>query len=168
MIYYIGSIPCAPSDIQHWGIKGQKWGVRRFRNPDGSLTDAGKARYAASTGKKNPLDMTDKELQAAVNRLRNEKDWRALVAELDGKKISKGKKKVGEFLNTLGNQIVLPFAKSASSAAGKAIVDVMKEETISQNKEEREKEKKKNADAEERKRKRAAEEARWNEDRIDY
>ena len=29
----------------HHGIKGQKWGVRRFQNEDGSLTAEGKARY---------------------------------------------------------------------------------------------------------------------------
>lgn len=31
--------------LMHHGIKGQKWGVRRYQNPDGSLTDAGKKRY---------------------------------------------------------------------------------------------------------------------------
>lgn len=31
--------------IAHHGIKGQKWGVRRFQNADGSLTKAGKERY---------------------------------------------------------------------------------------------------------------------------
>lgn len=31
--------------IEHHGIKGQKWGVRNYQNPDGSLTEAGKARY---------------------------------------------------------------------------------------------------------------------------
>lgn len=31
--------------IMHFGIKGQKWGVRRFENEDGSLTEAGKKRY---------------------------------------------------------------------------------------------------------------------------
>lgn len=31
--------------LAHFGIKGQKWGVRRFQNPDGSLTSAGKKRY---------------------------------------------------------------------------------------------------------------------------
>ena len=30
--------------LQHWGIKGMKWGVRRYQNKDGSLTDAGKKR----------------------------------------------------------------------------------------------------------------------------
>jgi predicted metal-dependent phosphoesterase TrpH len=29
----------------HYGIKGQKWGVRRFQNPDGTLTTKGKKRY---------------------------------------------------------------------------------------------------------------------------
>lgn len=32
--------------LSHHGIKGQKWGVRRYENEDGTLTPAGKARYA--------------------------------------------------------------------------------------------------------------------------
>lgn len=31
--------------LAHHGIKGMKWGVRRFQNADGTLTDAGKKRY---------------------------------------------------------------------------------------------------------------------------
>ena len=31
--------------LEHWGILGMKWGVRRYQNADGSLTDAGKKRY---------------------------------------------------------------------------------------------------------------------------
>ena len=31
--------------INHSGIKGMKWGVRRYQNPDGTLTPAGKKRY---------------------------------------------------------------------------------------------------------------------------
>lgn len=31
--------------LEHSGIKGMKWGVRRYQNKDGSLTDAGKKRY---------------------------------------------------------------------------------------------------------------------------
>ena len=34
------------SYIYHHGIKGQKWGIRRFQNKDGSLTTAGKKRYS--------------------------------------------------------------------------------------------------------------------------
>lgn len=35
-------------ELYHHGIKGQKWGIRRFQNPDGSLTAAGKERYTFS------------------------------------------------------------------------------------------------------------------------
>jgi hypothetical protein len=31
-------------DLQHHGIRGQKWGIRRFQNPDGTRTAAGKRR----------------------------------------------------------------------------------------------------------------------------
>lgn len=35
-------------DLCHYGIKGQKWGERRFQNKDGSLTPAGRQRYQKS------------------------------------------------------------------------------------------------------------------------
>ena len=31
-------------ELYHHGIKGQRWGVRRYQNPDGTLTSAGKKR----------------------------------------------------------------------------------------------------------------------------
>lgn len=37
--------PETEDDISHHGILGQKWGVRRFQNPDGSLTAKGRQRY---------------------------------------------------------------------------------------------------------------------------
>ena len=45
--------------LQHYGILGMKWGVRRFQNADGSLTAAGKKRYGSGEGiskEKNFID----------------------------------------------------------------------------------------------------------------
>lgn len=41
--------------LAHHGIKGQKWGIRRFQNPDGTLTTAGKERRSEGTQKKNSI-----------------------------------------------------------------------------------------------------------------
>lgn len=43
MTYYVQS-----SELYHYGIKGQKWGIRRYQNEDGTLTEAGKQRLRKS------------------------------------------------------------------------------------------------------------------------
>lgn len=40
------------SYLEHHGIKGMKWGHRRFQNEDGTLTPAGKQRYRSITGER--------------------------------------------------------------------------------------------------------------------
>lgn len=47
-------------NLSHHGILGQKWGVRRFQNADGSLTDAGKKRYLSNRQVRRVQDLFDK------------------------------------------------------------------------------------------------------------
>lgn len=53
--------------LAHHGIKGMKWGVRRFQNEDGSLTEAGKARVAKAGRYLNP-DLKTGKRYATRNR----------------------------------------------------------------------------------------------------
>ena len=47
--------------LQHHGVKGMKWGVRRYQNKDGSLTEAGKKRLVR--------DITSKKKQVGSMRI---------------------------------------------------------------------------------------------------
>ena len=57
--------------LAHHGIKGQKWGVRRFQNIDGSLTPAGKKRYGEwKPGKKTFRSETKAVIARASNKVK--------------------------------------------------------------------------------------------------
>ena len=72
--YYLTSSASFISDdeLYHYGIKGQKWGVRRYQNKDGSLTPAGKKRRSSSDKVRN---MSTDELRQKVRRLNNEQRY---------------------------------------------------------------------------------------------
>ena len=40
------------NELYHFGIKGQKWGIRKYQNEDGTLTPAGKKRYSRDAREK--------------------------------------------------------------------------------------------------------------------
>lgn len=80
--------------LQHFGVKGMKWGVRRYQNKDGTLTPNGKNRYrsgltnqndpemhddyARRHSKKSISQMSDAELRDRINRMQMEQQYSQL------------------------------------------------------------------------------------------
>ena len=112
-------------ELYHWGIKGMKWGIRRFQNKDGSLTPAGRKRYGDGDGSsgggkikskgskpKATRDMSDDELRAKINRLTLEKtalDLERQISALSPQKTAKGQ----GFIQKVGKEVVGPALMSA-------------------------------------------------------
>ena len=56
--------------LAHHGVKNQRWGVRRFQNYDGSLTEKGKRRMKTLQGKSDKLDAKKAKLNSPRNMVR--------------------------------------------------------------------------------------------------
>lgn len=72
--------------LQHFGIPGMKWGIRRYQNEDGSYTEEGKQRYGrdntpeSETWKKSDAEnLSDEELNRRNSRLQREKQYKDLT-----------------------------------------------------------------------------------------
>lgn len=76
--------------IMHFGINGMKWGIRRYQNPDGTLTPEGKERYSKSIPKRM-VKAAVKEANAA-NGTKIRYDKHTVVEKFGNKYDYKGKR----------------------------------------------------------------------------
>ena len=95
------------NELMHWGIKGMKWGVRRYQNKDGSLTPAGKKRYD------NEMAKLKEEEKIAKNKLRTQ----AKLNKLDEKRKEIEALKSGK-----------PITKSTKRSSKPSVKDMSDEE----------------------------------------
>lgn len=106
--------------LYHHGIKGQKWGVRRYQNKDGSLTNAGQKRYGISgaIAKKVAAGVAIAGAAALTTyALANPRTRQALLDKM--KEVSP---KVKDFVTENGKKAVKSLGDSAKKA-GKAMTD---------------------------------------------
>ena len=76
--------------LYHSGVKGMRWGVRRYQNSDGSLTDAGRKRYntkapkseehlrVKALKKKKLSQLSNAEIRELNNRMQLESQYKNL------------------------------------------------------------------------------------------
>ena len=112
-------------ELCHYGIKGMQWGKRRYRNADGTLTPAGKKRYAephedykkAHSGK-SYKSMSNQELKDTNYRLNMEKQYKDLT-----RKKSKGKQALNSFIKGAGVLTATVAAYKTYEKYGTAALD---------------------------------------------
>lgn len=105
------------TELYHFGIKGMKWGVRRYQNSDGSLTPAGRKRYdkqvraSRKADVKNRRTLSDSEIEQKIKRLESEKKLKNLTEE----DLSPGRKAASDILKSAGNKVLTAAAAGAAA-----------------------------------------------------
>jgi len=78
------------NELTHWGIKGMRWGIRRYQNKDGTLTTAGKKRYAKEMAKLKEEERVAKNKQRTQAKLdKLDEKRREIEAIKSGKPVPK-------------------------------------------------------------------------------
>ena len=112
--------PVSQTYLTHHGIKGQRWGVRRYQNANGTLTDAGKKRYGDSDGDSN---MESNKTPSGTKR-------KVAVGVATGAAIVAGTVLTAYFVKKYGAKNISDIGDTAS--AGKEILqDILKTTSVS-------------------------------------
>lgn len=83
MIYSINGQKFDSNFLEHYGVKGQKWGVRRYQNTDGSWTEAGKER------RREEREFVDRAKKSIKKELASQAEAEAATDAIYSTKLSK-------------------------------------------------------------------------------